>query len=120
MLARQLHTLKGSARMAGAMTLGEIAHALETRVGEVSKAGSASADVIDEIESAFESILQIVERLERGELLAPVDDTVVASPVQETTEPSSAAQTPVQGTEVDRRSKGARGSAIRRLRSRVT
>ena len=103
-LARQLHTLKGSARMAGAMTLGEIAHALETRVGEVSKAGSASADVIDEIESAFESIRQIVERLERGELLAPIDEAAVASPVQETAEPSSAAQPPVQNL-VDRRAK---------------
>lgn len=31
-LTRLLHTLKGSARMAGAMNLGEIAHAIETRV----------------------------------------------------------------------------------------
>ena len=67
-LARQMHTLKGSARMAGAMTLGEIAHALETRIGDVAKAGVATAEVIDEIEGAFDSIRQIVERLERGEV----------------------------------------------------
>lgn len=68
-LARHLHTLKGSARMAGAMNLGEITHALETRVDQVSRAGSASAEVVDEIESAFESIRQIIERLQRGESL---------------------------------------------------
>jgi chemosensory pili system protein ChpA (sensor histidine kinase/response regulator) len=73
-LARQMHTLKGSARMAGAMTLGEIAHALETRIGEVAKTGGASADTIDEIESAFEAIRQIVERLERGEDLGAERD----------------------------------------------
>ncbi len=79
-LARQMHTLKGSARMAGAMTLGEIAHALETRIGEVAKAGTASADVIDEIESAFDSIRQIVERLERGEMLGAGADLSPAAP----------------------------------------
>jgi chemosensory pili system protein ChpA (sensor histidine kinase/response regulator) len=72
-LARQLHTLKGSARMAGAMTLGEITHALEARVDEASRAGIASAGAIDEIESAFESIRQIIERLQRGETMEPAD-----------------------------------------------
>lgn len=68
-LERLLHTLKGSARMAGAMNLGEITHALETRVDQVSRFGSVPPEVIDEIETAFESIRQIIERLQRGESL---------------------------------------------------
>ena len=68
-LERFLHTLKGSARMAGAMNLGEITHALETRVDQVNRRGAASPEVIDEIETAFEAIRQIIERLQRGESL---------------------------------------------------
>ena len=68
-LQRLLHTLKGSARMAGAMNLGEITHALETRVDQVSRVGTVLPDVIDEVETAFESIRQIIERLQRGESL---------------------------------------------------
>ena len=68
-LARLLHTLKGSARMAGAMNLGEIAHALESRVEQASSTGSASLDVIDEIHNDFDAALHIIERLQRGEKL---------------------------------------------------
>ena len=68
-LERLLHTLKGSARMAGAMNLGEITHALETRVDQVSRLGTVLPEVIDEIETTFESIRQIIERLQRGESL---------------------------------------------------
>jgi chemosensory pili system protein ChpA (sensor histidine kinase/response regulator) len=68
-LARLLHTLKGSARMAGAMNLGEITHAIETRVEETRRSGVAPLELIDEIDSAFDAICQIVDRLLRGELL---------------------------------------------------
>jgi len=67
MLARQLHTLKGSARMAGAMKLGEIAHAIETYVSEATRTGPATPEVIDEIDNAFDTVQQIIERLQSGE-----------------------------------------------------
>ena len=72
-LARQLHTLKGSARMTGAMTLGEITHALEERVDLADQRGVASMEVIEGIESAFESIRQIIDRLQGGETLSTAD-----------------------------------------------
>ncbi len=84
-LERQLHTLKGSARMAGAMNLGEITHALETRVDHVSRLGSVPPEVIDEIETAFESIRQIIERLQRGESL----DQAAAKAEENVTSPDS-------------------------------
>ena len=68
-LARLLHTLKGSARMAGAMNLGEIAHAIESHVDQATQGGLASPEAIDEIDNAFDAALQIIERLQRGESL---------------------------------------------------
>ncbi|MFC5302213.1 Hpt domain-containing protein [Azospira restricta] len=80
-LHRLFHTLKGSARMAGAMTLGEITHAIESRVEQADKAGSAPPELIDDVESAFDSVVQIVERLQRGESLeAPPVAAADASP----------------------------------------
>ncbi|MDR2112944.1 MAG: hybrid sensor histidine kinase/response regulator, partial [Candidatus Accumulibacter sp.] len=70
-LARHLHTMKGSARMAGAMTLGEITHELEARVDQAGRADAISPEAFDEIEGAFESIRQIIERLQRGETVEP-------------------------------------------------
>ena len=58
-LTRLLHTLKGSARMAGAMNLGELAHAIETRVDQANTAGNATPEVIDEIDNAFDAVLHL-------------------------------------------------------------
>ena len=76
-LTRLLHTLKGSARMAGAMNLGEITHAIETRVEEAIRSGPAAPEVIDDIENAFDSVLHIVERLKNGEQIdQPTEQSV--------------------------------------------
>jgi chemosensory pili system protein ChpA (sensor histidine kinase/response regulator) len=72
-LARLLHTMKGSARMVGAMNLGEITHAIETRIEAADRAGSAPPELIDEIDNAYDAIIQIVERLQRGESLDQPD-----------------------------------------------
>ncbi|MBC7711040.1 MAG: Hpt domain-containing protein [Rhizobacter sp.] len=64
-LKRTLHTLKGSARMAGAMRLGEVAHSLETRLLDVADAPeSATFDSFDEY---LDDIAFLLERLTRGE-----------------------------------------------------
>ncbi|HLO62456.1 MAG TPA: response regulator, partial [Azonexus sp.] len=89
-IARLLHTFKGSARMAGAMNLGEATHMLEARVEEAMRAGSASPAFIEEIESGCDMLAQAVERLRTGpqEAVAAVEsvpaeaETVpVAAPV---------------------------------------
>ncbi len=69
-LARLLHTLKGSARMAGAMNLGEITHAIESQVEQALRSGSVSAELIDAIDNDFDAVLHIIERLQAGESLA--------------------------------------------------
>ena len=68
-LARLLHTLKGSARMAGAMSLGEAVHALETRLEETSEA--APGGFIDEFEEALDGFSHTLDRL-AGEGQQPV------------------------------------------------
>jgi chemosensory pili system protein ChpA (sensor histidine kinase/response regulator) len=82
-LTRLLHTLKGSARMAGAMNLGEITHAIETRVEEANRSGNAPLEVIDEIANTFDAVLHIIERLQHGETLEPAP-AVAVEPAEKT------------------------------------
>ncbi|SDG77470.1 Hpt domain-containing protein [Propionivibrio dicarboxylicus] len=67
-LTRLLHTLKGSARMAGAMNLGEITHAIEARVIDTTSGGEISRDAIDDICNVFDDVQQILDRLQGGEI----------------------------------------------------
>ena len=64
-LKRTLHTLKGSARMAGAMRLGEVAHGLETRLLEVGDEPASA--VFDNFDEYLDDIAFLLERLTRGE-----------------------------------------------------
>ena len=64
-LKRTLHTLKGSARMAGAMRLGELAHNFETRLVDVS--GAPTTAVFDSFDEYLDDIAYLLERLTRGE-----------------------------------------------------
>ena len=66
-LQRHLHTLKGSARMAGIMRLGELAHLLENLVLEMQDQGEPSQDVFDELEGGFDRFTTALERLRAGE-----------------------------------------------------
>ncbi len=65
-LKRTLHTLKGSARMAGAMRLGELAHLLETRLVDVT--GSPTSAVFDSFDEYLDDIAFVLERLTRNEI----------------------------------------------------
>ncbi|HJV28554.1 MAG TPA: Hpt domain-containing protein [Aromatoleum sp.] len=64
--ARLLHTLKGSARMAGAMTLGEHVHQLESRLEAALTAGSEPQALIDELVTGLDQAEQMIARLGGG------------------------------------------------------
>ena len=64
-LKRTLHTLKGSARMAGAMRLGEVAHSLETRLLDVGDVPAPAT--FDSFDEYLDDIAFLLERLTRGE-----------------------------------------------------
>ncbi len=75
-LARHLHTLKGSARMAGLMRLGELAHVLEERVNRIDEVESPPLAEFEEIEERVDRFSISLERLAKGE------DIVEAAPVE--------------------------------------
>ncbi len=81
-LNRALHTLKGSARMAGAMQMGDLTHRMEARALELSEGAVPQAPLFDELESYFDAIGDVHERLISGEsLVAPTTDAASTMPV---------------------------------------
>ena len=86
-LRRSLHTIKGSARMVGAMRLGELTHVMESRVIAVIEGQlAAGGDVFDTLESQLDRLHDAVERLKLGDL-TPVSDEVQAAPLEAPVEP---------------------------------
>ena len=83
-LKRALHTLKGSARMAGAMILGEHVHRVEAELIEHGDSAPA-APLLDALEAGYDRIHDLVERLKGGpethapEAAAPEPAPVVSS-----------------------------------------
>ncbi|ASU37674.1 hypothetical protein hmeg3_04775 [Herbaspirillum sp. meg3] len=63
-LLRPLHTIKGSARMAGAMRLGQHMHELETSIDEMVRDGVSSSVRIDDLLARYDYGLQLFEALQ--------------------------------------------------------
>jgi chemosensory pili system protein ChpA (sensor histidine kinase/response regulator) len=63
-LKRTLHTLKGSARMAGAMRLGELTHIVESAVEE--KSGGWTSVELDRVEERFDDVAFVLDSLVAG------------------------------------------------------
>jgi chemosensory pili system protein ChpA (sensor histidine kinase/response regulator) len=62
-LQRSLHTLKGSARMCGAMSLGELTHAMESRVENALALSVMPMSLLDELEASYDRMALLHERL---------------------------------------------------------
>src|SRR5205814_4288444 len=60
---RTLHTLKGGARLAGAMRLGEMAHRLESAIEELLRQESASTDEIEALHNRSDALSHTFEAL---------------------------------------------------------
>ncbi len=60
-IARHLHTLKGSARSAGAMSIGEIVHATESRVLDAMHTREASPAFLDGLQAIFDQWCEAFE-----------------------------------------------------------
>ncbi|HEX5352741.1 MAG TPA: Hpt domain-containing protein [Rhodanobacteraceae bacterium] len=70
-LQRNLHTLKGGARVVGIAALGDLAHAMETLLEKI---GDRKREVepveVDSLERAFDRLHDMLERVERGRAIA--------------------------------------------------
>ncbi|WP_188395774.1 hybrid sensor histidine kinase/response regulator [Oxalicibacterium flavum] len=69
-LLRLLHTVKGSARMAGAMALGQHLHEMETRIETISHAGHPAAPMFDDLLARHDLASQLFEQLQDGDTSA--------------------------------------------------
>ncbi|HUW29084.1 MAG TPA: Hpt domain-containing protein [Sulfuriferula sp.] len=70
-LQRLLHTLKGSARMAGAMRLGELTHLMETQVEHALESGLLEAEYFDGFETELDRLIDALNQLLHPELATP-------------------------------------------------
>jgi len=75
-LQRHLHTLKGGARMAGVNAIGDLAHAMESAVQELTRDGAAVSNVavFGVLENSLDRIVAMVGRLTADEPLEPADE----------------------------------------------
>lgn len=66
-MQRDLHTVKGSARMAGAMRLGQHAHELETQIENMVHAGTSTlpATAFDELLANYDAAMLLFEQLQQ-------------------------------------------------------
>ena len=96
-LLRQLHTLKGSARMAGAMALGQHLHDMETRVENLMHIGTPSVLALEDLLQRYDQGLQMFEHLQNPQAAAPVHAAIadVALPARTGDENQAAAPEPV-------------------------
>ena len=86
-LMRQMHTAKGSARMAGAMRLGELVHEMETRIEAAMQLVNVPHVIIEDLQSQYDHAMALYERLQR-----PGAEPVSAAPEA----PKAAAPQPVE------------------------
>ena len=86
-LLRLLHTLKGSARMTGALQLGELIHAMESHVEAAFLTRNISDAALNQLESEFDAISGKIEQLQRIEVLPLLENQAAADAVAERIEP---------------------------------
>ncbi|WP_057093473.1 Hpt domain-containing protein [Comamonas thiooxydans] len=83
---RALHTIKGSARLAGAMRMGEMAHRLESAVERIDQERPA-AEAIEPLLSSFDAlqasfdVLRMAGEQESEQPLAQLDDLLAQAPL---------------------------------------
>lgn len=70
-VARLLHTLKGSARMVGAMNLGHHLHELETRLERARNQHTPAETLIEELEGALDQARQTLDSLQQPSVAVP-------------------------------------------------
>jgi len=76
-LKRALHTLKGGARMAGAMTMGNLSHVTESLMMEVESGKIAVSDVmLDMFDEAYDALSTMLDQIQSGQPVTSVDDLI--------------------------------------------
>jgi chemosensory pili system protein ChpA (sensor histidine kinase/response regulator) len=131
-LRRTLHTFKGSARMAGAMRLGELTHLMESRLLLGDALVKPTPDLFDALDTDLDRLAFVLDRLQKGEFNsalpwvavetlpapapAPAAQTgVVAAQIQPVAEAEAAATAPTEAEAAQRAMLRVRADLIDRL-----
>ena len=79
---RTLHTLKGGARLAGAMRLGEMAHRLETRIEHVLANPPVASAAVEDLQAYGDTLLQTFEavRSRDAQVYAEAEAAITSAP----------------------------------------
>ncbi len=112
-LQRSLHTLKGSARMAGAMRLGELTHRVEDRVSKSIVRNTLDDALWTELESYLDRIASAIDHLHVPQEGGIVEDEVLPGAVTTASRVTSHATGPVLEVGAER----AMQAALLRVRS---
>ena len=94
-LRRTLHTFKGSARMAGAMRLGELTHLMESRLFAGDTLATPSPELFEALDSDLDRVAFVLDRLQKGEVNTPLP-WLAAETRPEAAPPPAAAPAPAQ------------------------
>jgi chemosensory pili system protein ChpA (sensor histidine kinase/response regulator) len=100
-LKRALHTLKGSARMAGAIRLGELTHLMESQVETALEAGELPPELFDALESKLDRLSADLDQMKRRNAPAPAPAVIAAAAVAELPLASAAATLRVNADTLD-------------------
>lgn len=121
-LRRSLHTLKGSARMAGAIRLGELCHLMESRIETALEEAELPADLFEFLEERMDRLSADVERMAAprvGEVAVTVAPSRAPEAKPEAPLPAAAALLRVNAERLDRLINEAGEIAIARTRAEV-
>ena len=77
-LQRQLHTLKGGARMAGLTGIGDLSHALESLFIEVGSGKDVEPSLISVVHAALDKISEVSEACGSGQTVPSVAENIAA------------------------------------------
>jgi len=77
-LMRQLHTAKGSARMAGAMGLGELVHDMETRIESAMQLVDVPPVIVEDLQGQYDEAVALYEALQHPDAARPAAKAAAA------------------------------------------
>ena len=97
-LRRLLHTLKGSARMAGAIRLGELCHLMEGRVEAALESGQYTEELFEWLQDRMDRLSTDVERMRSHETTVVVGAPAAPAPAE--TKPATSVETPAEAAPV--------------------
>jgi chemosensory pili system protein ChpA (sensor histidine kinase/response regulator) len=93
-LMRQLHTVKGSARMAGAMRLGELVHEMETRIEAAMQLVEVAPVIVDDLQGQYDEAVALYEALQHPDAVARSAARPAAAPAPAQAKASAAPPKP--------------------------